>query len=88
MGCSKIYNLHQGSDGNGGHSHGNSDDPLAWLKESVPGTINDHHVGESWCVDTTVLIKWVAQWLLSFERANPLLIMLFFKLSYTLFLLT
>jgi hypothetical protein len=49
-----IYNLHQGSEGNGGHSHGNSDDPLAWLKESVPGTINDY-VGESGCVDTTVL---------------------------------
>ncbi len=60
-----IYHLRQGSDGNGGHSHGNSDDPLAWLKESVPGTINGY-VGESWCVWAMHYIKWVAQRHLSF----------------------
>ena len=27
----------QSSGGGGGHSHTNSEDPLAWLRESVPG---------------------------------------------------
>jgi hypothetical protein len=27
-----------GGHGGGGHSHGDNSDPLAWLKESVPGT--------------------------------------------------
>ena len=30
------FNLQGGGDGEG-HSHANSDDPLAWLKESIPG---------------------------------------------------
>ena len=30
------FNLQGGGEGEG-HSHANSDDPLAWLKESIPG---------------------------------------------------
>ena len=32
------FNLQGGGDGEG-HSHANSDDPLAWLKESIPGVL-------------------------------------------------